>query len=259
MLIRTMIVDDEPLARTGLRNRLRAHDDIDIVGECGDGREAVERIELLEPDLIFLDIEMPAMNGFGVLEHLDGDIPAVVFVTAYSDYALTAFRVHAVDYLLKPIDDGAFGIALERARERLASRNGAVATNGELERLLRDYRESRDAEAGGHRYLPRIFVREGERGFFVRTSDLEWVQTADNYLRIVAEGREYLIRATMQELELKLDPHQFARIHRRTIVNLERVQDIAMDFRGNHVVRMKDGSQHRLSRTFRDRLLGKAL
>src|SRR5690606_16461385 len=119
MMIRTMIVDDEPLARTGLRNRLRTHDDIDIVGECGGGQEAVDRTGLLQPDLLFLDSEMPAIDGFGVLARLDGDIPAVVFVTAYSDYALTAFRVNAVDYLLKPIEDGAFATALDRARERL--------------------------------------------------------------------------------------------------------------------------------------------
>jgi two-component system LytT family response regulator len=258
MMIRTLIVDDEPLARTGLRNRLRMHDDIDIVGECGDGREALERIELLEPDLVFLDIEMPAFGGFGVIEKLEGDIPAIVFVTAYSEYALAAFRVNAVDYLLKPIEDAAFAAALDRARDRLSVRHGVTA-NGELERLLREYRDQAAADSAAHRYLPRIFVREGERGFFIRTADLEWVQTADNYLRIAAGGREHLIRVTMQELEQRLDPHQFARIHRRTIVNLERVQEIGLDFRGNHVVRMKDGTQHRISRTFRERLLGRAL
>jgi two-component system LytT family response regulator len=259
MMIRTLIVDDEPLARAGIRHRLREHSDIDVVGECGDGREAVERIELLEPDLVFLDVEMPAISGFGVIDQLNGDMPEVVFVTAYGEHALRAFRVHAVDYLLKPIDDAAFAVALDRARDRLASKHaGTVSTNGELERLLHDYRESRDGDAAP-RYLPRIFVREGERGFFVRTTDLEWVQTADNYLRLAAGGREHLIRATMQELETKLDPHQFARIHRRTIVNLERVTEIAMDFRGNYVVRMKDGSQHRVSRTFRERLMGRPL
>lgn len=258
MMIRTLIVDDEPLARTGLRNRLRTHADIDIVGECGDGAEAVERIELLEPDLVFLDIEMPALGGFDVIGRLDGDIPAIVFVTAYSEYAHTAFRVNAVDYLLKPIDDAAFTAALDRVRARLSVRNG-VAARDDLEQMLRDYRAARAADAADRRYLPRIFVREGDRGFFIRTGDLDWIQTADNYLRIAADGREHLIRATMQEIEQKLDPHQFTRIHRRTIINLERVAEIAMDFRGYHVVRMKDGSQHRISRTFRERLLGKAL
>ncbi|HEX6135285.1 MAG TPA: response regulator [Longimicrobiales bacterium] len=257
-MIRTLIVDDEPLARAGLRNRLRVHADIEVVGECGDGAEAVERIELLEPDLVFLDIEMPAFGGFDVISRLDGEIPAVVFVTAYSEYALAAFRVDAVDYLLKPIDDAAFAAALERVRARLAVRNGASARD-ELEEMLRNYRDARAADAADHRYLARIFVREGDRGFFIRTADIDWVQTADNYLRIAAAGREHIIRATMQDLEQKLDPHQFARIHRRTIVNLERVQEIAMDFRGYHVVRMLDGTQHRISRTFRDRVLGKAL
>lgn len=259
MKIRTLLVDDEPLARMGLREMLRDHDDIEIVGECGDGAEALERIEMLEPDLVFLDIEMPALGGFEVLEQLQGAAPVVVFVTAYSEYALRAFRVAALDYLLKPVDRSAFNVALDRARERLAPR-GAAPWNDrdELKRLLREYSESAGEGTSQH-YLPRIFVREGERGFFVRTSDIDWAQAADNYVRIAAAGREYLIRATMHELEQKLDPHQFARIHRRTIVNLERVEEIATDFRGNHVVRMKDGAEHRLSRTFREKLLGRPL
>lgn len=258
MKIRTLLVDDEPLARAGLREMLRLHADIDIVGECGDGAEALDRIEMLEPDLVFLDIQMPALGGFEVLEQLHGAAPVVVFVTAYSEYALRAFRVGALDYLLKPIDREAFDDALDRARARLAPRGGGSWNDDELKRLLRDYRESA-RESSSQKYLPRIFVREGERGFFVRTSDLDWAQTADNYVRISAAGRKYLIRATMHELEQKLDPGQFARIHRRTMVNLERVEEIATDFRGNHIVRMKDGSEHRLSRTFREKLLGRPL
>jgi two-component system, LytTR family, response regulator len=257
--IRTLLVDDEPLARAGLRELLNAHADIDIVGDCGDGREALERIESLEPDLVFLDVQMPALSGFEMLEQLQGATPAIVFVTAYGEYALRAFRVDAIDYLLKPIDPDALADALERTRERLAvRRSDGWNSDDELNRLLHTTQEPAGNGAAPH-YLPRIYVREGERGFFVRTSDLEWVQTADNYLRIAARGREYLIRATMHELERKLDPYQFARIHRRTIVNLERVEEIAADFRGNHVVRMKDGSEHRLSRTFRERLLGRPL
>lgn len=260
MTIRTIIVDDEPLARTGLRNRLRAHPDIEIMCECGDGAEAIERIESLEPDLVFLDIEMPALGGFGVIDELDGDVPAVVFVTAYDEYAVRAFGVDAVDYLLKPVDDQAFERALDRARKRIGARHAAdLPSKHELERLLLEYRESRDADEAAQRYLTRIFIRDGDRGFFVRTSEVSWVQTADNYLRIATGGREYLIRATMQELEQKLDPREFARIHRRTLVNLDCVQDISTDFRGHHIVRMKDGASHRLSRTFRDRILGRTL
>lgn len=256
MTIRTLIVDDEPLARSGLRHLLRDHEDIDVVGECSDGGEALERIEMLEPDLVFMDVEMPELGGFDVVEKLAGEAPEIVFVTAYAEYALRAFRVHALDYLLKPIDGDAFAAALDRARARISARQAATGSpHAELERLLREYRESSAGETA-RRYLPRIFVREGDRGFFVPTSDIEWVQTADNYLRISAGSREYLIRATMQELEQKLDPHQFARIHRRTIINLELVQDITIDFRGNPIVRMKSGSQHRISRTFRERLLG---
>lgn len=259
MKIRTLLVDDEPLARAGLREMLRVHDDIDIVGECGDGAEALERIETLEPDLVFLDIQMPALGGFEVLEQLHGDAPVVVFVTAYSEYALRAFRVAALDYLLKPIDRTAFDDALDRARRRLTPRPASAKNDDDqLKRLVREYGESA-REAASQRYLPRIFVREGERGFFVRTSDIEWAETADNYVRVAAGGREYLIRGTMHELEQKLDPDQFARIHRRTIVNLERVAEIATDFRGNHIVRMKGGSEHRLSRTFREKLLGRPL
>jgi two-component system, LytTR family, response regulator len=251
-----LLVDDEPLARAGLRELLRVHEDIDIVGDCGDGQEALERIETLEPDLVFLDIQMPALGGFEVLEQLEGATPAIVFVTAYSEYALRAFRVDAIDYLLKPINPDALADALDRTRERLAARRSAGWNSDEDANLLIRSRQEASTNGTAPHYLPRIYVREGERGFFVRTSDLEWVQTADNYLRIAAGGREYLIRATMHELEQKLDPYQFARIHRRTIVNLERVDEIATDFRGNHIVRMKDGSEHRLSRTFRERLLG---
>lgn len=261
MKIRTLLVDDEPLARVGLREMLRGHDDIEIVGECGDGAEALERIEMLEPDLVFLDIQMPALGGFEVLEQLQGAAPAVVFVTAYSEYALRAFRVAALDYLLKPVDPEAFDMALERARERLSPRDESLSSwteAEELRRLLRGYRDA-GGEGGSQQYLPRIFIREGERGFFVRTADVDWAQTADNYVRIAAAGREHLIRATMYDLEQKLDPQQFARIHRRTMVNLERIEEITTDFRGNHIVRMKDGSEHRLSRTFRDKLLGRSL
>ncbi|HEX2167405.1 MAG TPA: LytTR family DNA-binding domain-containing protein [Longimicrobiales bacterium] len=259
MRIRTLLADDEPLARAGLRELLHVHDDIDIVGDCGDGQEALERIEALEPDLVFLDIQMPALGGFEVLEQLQGAAPVIVFVTAYSEHALRAFQVNAVDYLLKPIDPAALAGALARTRDRLAARRSHQwSPDDDLEHALRNHNEVAGNGASPH-YLPRIFVREGERGFFVRTSDLEWVQTAGNYLRISAGGREHLIRATMYELEQKLDPYQFARIHRRTIVNLERVDEIATNFRGHHIVRMKDGSEHRLSRTFRERLLGRPL
>jgi two-component system LytT family response regulator len=256
MPIRTLLVDDEPLARAGLRNRLREHADVEIVGECGDGAEAVERIEQLEPDLVFLDVQMPALSGFDVIDRLEGTPPCVVFVTAYDEYALRAFRVHAVDYLLKPLDEHAFTTALDRVRTRLSLNDGSAQVDG-LQRMLRQtLNEARD---GDRRFLPRIFIREGERAFFVRTADIVWVETADNYLRIAAGGRQHLIRATMQELEQKLDPDVFTRIHRRTLVNLEKVQEIFVDFRGSHFVRMMDGTQHRLSRTFRERLLGRTL
>jgi two-component system, LytTR family, response regulator len=256
MMIRTLLVDDEPLARAGLRARLRPHADIEIVGECGDGAEAVERIERLEPDLVFLDVQMPALNGFDVIAGLAGPVPCVVFVTAYDEYALEAFRVHAVDYLLKPVDERAFEIALDRVRNRLATGEPGDPLDG-LQRLLRE--TLLEARNGDRRYLTRLFVREGERGFFIRTADLVWVQTADNYLRLAANGRQHLIRATMQELEQRLDPATFTRIHRRTLVNLELVQEVFVDYRGVYFVRMTDGTQHRLSRTFRERLLGRAI
>ena len=259
MRIRTLLVDDEPLARAGLREMLRAHEDIDIVGDCGDGQEALERIETLEPDLVFLDIQMPALGGFEVLEQLHGATPAIVFVTAYSEYALRAFRVDAIDYLLKPIDPSALAHALERTRQRMAAHRSPGRNPDADSDQLPPSQAAPTGNGTSPQYLPRIYVREGERGFFVRTSDLEWVQTADNYLRISAGGRQYMIRATMNELEQKLDPYQFARIHRRTIINLERVDVITADFRGNHIVRMKDGSEHRLSRTFRERVLGRPL
>jgi two-component system LytT family response regulator len=257
--IRTLIVDDEPLARSGVRLLLRRHEDVEVVGECGDGYEAVEAIQDLQPELLFLDVQMPGLDGFGVLEAVGSErVPAVVFVTAYDQYALRAFRVHAVDYLLKPVEKKPFQEALDRARSRIAGgRDDEVRRR--LVALLQEYRPAPEEPLGGPatpgRFLQRLMVKEHGRVFFLKTEAIDWFEAADNYIRIHTGGKTHLIRGTMTELEQRLDPERFVRIHRRTIVNLERIRVIHPYFKGEYMVVLTTGAELKLSRGYRDRVL----
>ena len=211
--IRTLVVDDEPLARQGLRVRLGRESDIDVVGEAEDGPAAVRTISTLRPDLVFLDVQMPGFDGFEVLSRIAADhLPSVVFVTAYEWYALRAFGVHALDYLLKPIEHRRFQETLRRARAGLAA--GADATAADR---LRGLLEARDADSEEPRVTDgpalRFTVRDGERYVLLRVGDLDWVEADANYLRLHAADRTFKMRMTMSELERKLDARQFARIH----------------------------------------------
>ena len=245
--IRALIVDDEPLARDGVRMHLDTHADIDIVGEAGDGSEAVDLIAQLKPDLVFLDIQMPGLDGFGVVEEVGVDaMPIVIFITAYDQFALRAFDTHAVDYLLKPFDEDRFRRALDRVREQLAGRR-----RGDVEeRLLALLSELR----GKGQYLERIVVRSGGRILILRTEDVEWLEAASNYVRIHAGGREYLLRETMTNLETKLDPQPFVRIHRSTMVRMDRIKELEPLFQGDYVLILEDGTRLTSSRGYRDRL-----
>lgn len=251
-MIRTLIVDDEPLAREGIRIRLRQERDIEIVGEAADGPGAVRAIEQLAPDLVFLDVQMPGMTGFEVLEQAGPvHLPLVIFVTAHDEYALRAFDIHALDYLLKPFSNARFEDAVQRARSEFRRAAGGSYQN--VAQIL-DRRREQSGEANG-RYLFRFAVRERDRFILLKATEVEWIESAGNYARLHARGSSYLVRMTMAELERKLDPRHFARTHRTTIVNLDRVREIAPGSHGDFDVVLHNGQNVKLSRNYRDRLI----
>jgi two-component system LytT family response regulator len=240
-----VVVDDELPARDRLRTLLARHPDVEVVGECADGREALARLEHDRPDLLFLDIQMPGLDGFGVLEALGpGRWPQVIFVTAYDQHALRAFEVHALDYLLKPFDDGRLTRALDHARAQLAR------TDRDLERdvheLLEHLRRQR-------RFASEIVVKDKGRMEFVRTADIEWIGAAGNYLEVHANGRCYLTRETLKDMEARLDPGRFVRIHRSRLVNRERVRHVESGAFGEYRLAL-DGIVLRSGRGFGDRI-----
>jgi two-component system, LytTR family, response regulator len=247
-MLRVLVIDDEELARQRLRRLLDAEEGVQVVGEVGDGRAAVEAIRRLAPDLVFLDVQMPEIDGFAVLERLRPEpLPAVVFVTAYDDYALRAFEVHAVDYLRKPFDAARFHEAFSRARQRLAGADAEERAR-KLETLL--------AQVDSHRprSRDRIMVRADGRLYFVRVDDIDWVEAAGNYVKLHVGRDTHLLRETMTGMEKLLDPSRFLRIHRSAIVNLDRVREMQPWFSGEYTVILRDGTQLRLSRVYRDRL-----
>ena len=247
MKIRALIVDDEPLGRQRIRTLLREDAEVEIVGEAADGRQAVAAIERLKPDLLFLDVQMPEMDGFAVLDAIvEGHMPAIIFVTAYDRYAVQAFEVHALDYLLKAFDRERFGKAVERAkREIRQSREGVLSER--LVGLLEDL-ESRKSRA------TRLVIKSGGRIRFLSVEDIDWVAGADNYVCIHAGKDQYLMRETLQGLEDRLDPDRFLRIHRSTIVNIDRIRELQPVFHGDYSVLLLDGTELTLSRSYRDKL-----
>jgi two-component system LytT family response regulator len=245
--IRTLIVDDEPLARQRVRDLLATDPDIDLVGECADGRQAVAAVRSLQPDLMLLDVQMPALDGFGVLQALDGDtLPVVVFVTAHDRYALKAFEVHALDYLLKPFDRERFACALGRAKAEV-QRGQAGAVEQRLLAMLQSVQERQATPE-------RLIVKTGGRYSFVRLHDIDWIEAAGNYVRLHVGKEQHLLRESMSALEARLDGRCFVRIHRSTIVNLERIRELQPTFHGEYAVVLRDGRELTLSRTYRDKL-----
>ena len=248
-MIRTLIVDDEPLAREGLRVRLGLERDIALIGEAGDGPRAIELIRRELPDLVLLDVQMPGMDGFEVLARVAGDcLPAVIFVTAHDRYAVRAFEVHAVDYLLKPLDAARLRDAVERVRHAVQA--GQPAAREGLVNLLEE-REKRPDTGHARRWA----VREGEHFVLLRAEEVDWIEAAANYVRFHARGKVFHLRATMAALEATLDPRRFARIHRSTIVNLDRVKEIRPEWHGDYDVLLTTGEVLRLGRRYRDGLL----
>jgi two-component system LytT family response regulator len=246
--IRALIVDDEPLARERLRSLLERDGGVEVLGECGDGREALESIHRARPDLVFLDIQMPELDGFGVLSGLDaGSIPAVVFVTAYDQFAIKAFEVHALDYLLKPFDDERFGVTMSRVRSRLEQDPEAGELREKLNKMLEELRPASTP-------ADRLAVKTGGKVVLVRIQDIDWVEAADNYVNLHAGAQAHLLRETMSALEERLPSNRFVRISRSTIVNLDRIKELQPLFHGEYAVLLHDGTRLTLSRGYREKL-----
>ena len=254
--IRAMIVDDEPLARRAIRLLLKGDGEIEIVAEAGTGSEAVRLIAQHSPDLLFLDIQMPGMNGFDVLEKIDTTaIPAIIFVTAFDQYALRAFEVHALDYLLKPFDDARFEKALRQAKMQVEQRE-INKLSQKLFALLEDREERQTVEPRAERskYLTRLMIKSASRIFFLKVEEIDWIGAEDYYVNLHVGSKSHLLRETMNELESKLDPEKFLRIHRSSIVNLDRVKEMHAHFNGDYVVILHDGTELKLSRSRREQL-----
>jgi two-component system LytT family response regulator len=244
-VIRVLVADDEPLVRRGLKTFIAADPRLTLVGEARNGPEAVDLIRAERPELAFLDVQMPELDGFGVLDALEGEpLPAVVFVTAYDEYAIRAFEVHAVDYLLKPFDEERFRIALGRARSRLGERR-QQALDERLEAVLTELRAR-------EQYADRLLVKSEGRVTVVQVDDVDWIEAADNYVRVHTSRGRYLVREPIKALERKLNPRHFARVHRSAIVNLTRVRELQPMFGGEYVIMLSTGTKLTLSRGYRD-------
>jgi two-component system LytT family response regulator len=243
--IRALIVDDEPFARRRVAQLLAEHPEVEIIGECADGVEAVHAIETLAPDLVFLDVQMPEMDGFEVLAALDAEhMPAVVFATAFDDFALRAFNANAVDYLLKPFNAERFAAAVERARERIG--------RGEQAEITREVRSLLESLRAARRYPERLVVRVGTKIVFVRVADVDWIEAEANYVRVHSSGRSFLLRETLTHLAGRLPPERFLRIHRSTVVNIDRIKEIHPMFKGTYHIRLHDGTELSSTLTYRD-------
>jgi two-component system LytT family response regulator len=247
MKVRTLIADDELLARERLRQLLAGQPEIDIVGECADGREAVAEIQKKTPNLIFLDIQMPELDGFAVLEAIDLEpMPVIVFVTAHDRFALRAFEVHAVDYLLKPFDRERFQSALHRALEQVRHRGDPARAQAQAALLT-------DMQAPA-KPVDRLAIKSSGRITILRTADIAWVQAAHNYVEIHEDKRSHLLRESMAGIEQKLPPDKFVRISRSVIVNVDQVKELEPTFYGEYKVTLHDGTCLTLSRRYRKKL-----
>lgn len=262
--IRAIIVDDEELARRGIEIRLAAHTDVTIVGMCENGREAIEAVAREKPDLMFLDIQMPGMSGFDVLARLPHDaLPMIVFVTAFDRFALEAFEAQALDYLLKPINDTRFTQALERVRSLWRQRT-AIAQRDKLMQLIAqtkgtgsldaDEIQRQLAAAVGPEYPEVLPIRDDSGTVRLDVSRIDWIDAAGDYMCVHADGRTYVLRETMKSLEAILDPKIFQRVHRSTIVNIQRVRRLRPHTNGEYFLTLDDGQEIKLSRSYRDRV-----
>ena len=265
IVIRAIIVDDEALARRGIRARLERTGGYTVVAECASGREAIAAIREYAPNVVFLDVQMPGVDGFGVIDEIGADeMPVVIFVTAHDTHALRAFEAHAFDYLLKPIDDDRFAATVDRARRRVVEREESGVAR-RLAALMHDIRPALDADrrpsarsdapdASVSAPSGRIVVRDRDRVVFIDVADIDWIGADGDYVRIHTAGKSHLVRDTMAAMEARLDPTAFVRIHRSTIVNSSRIKELRPYSSREYAVVLKDGTRLRLSRRYRDRL-----
>jgi two-component system, LytTR family, response regulator len=262
--VRTLIVDDEVLSRRGVELRLRSLRDFEIVAQCATGREAVAAIQQYKPDLVFLDIQMPGMSGFEVVAQLPQEsLPIIVFVTAYDQYAIRAFEARAIDYLLKPIDEGRFEAAIERVREHLRARTAAAQRDRLMEiiaeitgcgQLALDELLEHGPQALAERRPEVLPIRQGRETVRVPVAAIEWIDAAGDYMCIHAAGETHILRGTMKDLEELLDPRLFQRVHRSTIVNLRLVRSLRAHMNGEYFLTLEGGHELKLSRTYRDKV-----
>ncbi|MBU1099754.1 MAG: LytTR family DNA-binding domain-containing protein [Bacteroidetes bacterium] len=248
--IKTLIIDDEKLARNRILHLLASIPEFEIIGECKNGIEAVECINGLNPDLIFLDVQMPELDGFSVLRKLKANIcPIIIFVTAYDKYALKAFDVHAVDYLLKPFDDSRFLTALEHAKEHLA-KNSRIDLQNKINLLMNELGESLPG-SDEKEYLDRIMIKSAGKISFVKTDHIIRIKSAGKYVSILTQEGENLIRQTMNEIEAKLDPKKFIRIHRTAIINFDFIKEMQNWYRGEYVILLTNNEKFTTSSSYR--------
>ena len=243
MQIKALIVDDEPLARDRIREMLKDHPEVEVIAEARNGREAIDSVANHNPDLVFLDVQMPDLDGFDVLRNLNvAQLPVIIFVTAYDQYALRAFDVHAVDYLTKPFDRERFAAAVDQAKVFMKG-----AKESDTSRILNMLEELR----AGARYLERFAIKNGETVFFVRAEDVDAIEAQGNYVRLSLAGSSHLLRDTLNNIESQINPRKFVRIHRRTIVNIDRVKEVQTWARGEYRVVLCTGAHYTLSRGYR--------
>jgi two-component system, LytTR family, response regulator len=253
-MIRALIVDDEPVARRRIKRLLGSEDGFAIAGECGDGEEAIAVLEGGSVDLVFLDVQMPGTHGFDVVRRVGDAMPAVVFVTAFDQYALAAFEVHAFDYLLKPFSRARFEECVRRARTELEGRRRGAATDQRMTALVQELR--------GRRYLSRFVIREGGRVLLLDCARVDWIEAADNYAILHAGASTYAIRETLTKLAEDLDPQHFVRVHRSAMVRIDRVRELQPAFHGDFVISLHDGTRVAMSRSYRaavEAVLGRGL
>lgn len=245
--MRVLIVDDEPLARKRIKRMLAGDAEVEIVGDCASGHEALAMIRDREPDLVFLDIQMPEMDGFSVLKAVAPDrMPLIIFVTAYDQYALRAFEFYALDYLLKPFDRRRFEKAMQRARERILKEKGDELNQRTIALL-------EEIKARSH-HLSRLVVKAGGRVFFIKTEEIDWIEAEGKYVRLHVGKESHLLREAISSLEAQLDPAKFLRIHRSTIVNIDRIRELQPWFHNEYRVILRDGTELMLSRSCRKKL-----
>ena len=243
MRIKALIVDDEPLARDRIRELLKEHPEVEVIGEARNGQEAIAAVANHNPDLVFLDVQMPDLDGFDVLRNLDVErLPVIIFVTAYDQYALRAFDVHAVDYLTKPFDRERFARAVDQAKVFMKG-----AKEPDTARILNMLQELR----AGTKYLERFAIKNGETLFFVRAEDVDAIEAQGNYVRLSLANSSHLVRDTLNNIESQINPRTFVRIHRRTIVNINRVKEVQTWGRGEYRVVLLTGAHYTLSRGYR--------